>query len=117
MGVRKLGKAGHTPSLSASFLHFGVSSTTWVLLGAMGVAISTQFQLSGTAKGLMVGVPLVAGSLFRILLGPLADRYGPKPVGIVSMIFTLVPLTWGWLAGNSFPQVPAIGLPLGVAGA
>src|SRR5438067_1078781 len=112
MQIRNLGKAGHAPSLLASFLHFGVSSMIWVFLGALGVAISTQFHLSPTEKGIMVGVPLVAGSAFRILLGALADRWGPKVIGIGSMVFTAVPLLWGWLAGDSFGQVLAIGLLL-----
>ncbi|GAA3318587.1 hypothetical protein GCM10020331_021990 [Ectobacillus funiculus] len=33
------------------------------------------------------------------------------------MIVTMVPLLWGWLAGNSLNELLAIGILLGVAGA
>ena len=117
MRVRDLRRAGHLPSLLAALGHFEVSFMVWVLLGAVGVTVAEQFGLSPTAKGVMVGLPLVAGSAFRVLVGALADRFGPKRVGMVSMLVVLLPLGWGWLGANRFGEVLAIGLLLGVAGA
>src|SRR5688572_28575492 len=36
-------KAGHTPTLAASFLYFDLSFMVWVLLGPLGVAIAKDF--------------------------------------------------------------------------
>ncbi len=47
----------------------------------------------------------------------MADRYGPKKTGIVGMCVTIIPLTWGWLFGNSVSELLLIGILLGVAGA
>jgi len=90
---------------------------TWVLVGALGVFIAQDFGLTATQKGLLVAVPLLGGSLFRIGIGILSDRYGPRRIGVASMLLAAVPLVWAWLAGESFSQMIGVGLLLGVAGA
>lgn len=105
------------PSLVASLIHFDVSFMIWVLLGALGAYVASDLGLSAVQKGLMVAVPPLGGSVFRLVLGSLADRVGTKRTGMVSMALVLVPLAWGGLAGGTFGQVLGIGLLLGVAGA
>ncbi|MBI1955330.1 MAG: NarK/NasA family nitrate transporter [Acidobacteria bacterium] len=89
----------------------------WVLVGALGIFIAGDLGLSPAQKGLMVAGPAFGGALFRILLGFLADRYGPKKVGMVSLAAVLIPLTWGWLGGNTFHELLGVGMLLGIAGA
>ncbi len=110
-------RSGHWPSLLAAWLHFEVSFMTWVLVGALGVFIAQDFGLTATQKGVLVAVPLLGGSLFRIGVGVLSDRYGPRWIGVASMLLTTVPLVWAWQAGESFSQMIGVGLLLGVAGA
>lgn len=110
-------RSGHWPSLLAAWLHFEVSFMTWVLVGALGVFIAQDFGLTATQKGLLVAVPLLGGSLFRVGIGILSDRYGPRRIGVASMLLAAVPLVWAWLAGESFSQMIGVGLLLGVAGA
>lgn len=109
--------SGHTPSLVASLIHFDVSFMIWVLLGALGAYVADDLGLSPAQKGLMVAVPPLGGSVFRLILGSLADRVGTKRTGLVSMGLVTIPLAWGWLAGGTYGQVLGIGLLLGVAGA
>jgi MFS transporter, NNP family, nitrate/nitrite transporter len=110
-------RAGHTPSLAAALIHFDVSFMAWVMLGALGAYVGEDLGLSATQKGLMVATPLLAAAFFRVLLGVLGDRFGPKRVGTVSMAVVLVPLAIGALAAGSYAQVLGMGLLLGVAGA
>jgi len=117
MSAREFRSAGHTPSLVAALLHFDVSFMVWVLLGALGAYISKDLGLTPFQKGLMVAVPPLGGAAFRLILGSIADRAGMKRTGVVSMGLTLVPLCWGWLAGDTYAQVLGIGLLLGIAGA
>ena len=98
-------------------MHFDVSFMVWVLLGALGAYVASDLHLSATQKGLMVAVPPLGGSAFRLLLGTLADRVGVRRTGLVTMGLTLVPLTWGWLGGGTYHQVLGIGMLLGIAGA
>ncbi|MBB6446581.1 nitrate/nitrite transporter [Bacillus benzoevorans] len=115
--ITNLRQSGHAPSLLASFLYFDVSFMIWVLLGALGVFITEDFQLSPAEKGLVVAIPILAGSFFRIIMGVLTDRIGPRPTAIGGMLVTMVPLVWGWLFGNQLSELFFIGILLGVAGA
>ncbi|HLG01454.1 MAG TPA: MFS transporter, partial [Acidimicrobiia bacterium] len=117
MTIRGFRHAGHTPSLIAGLVHFDVSFMVWVLLGALGAYVAEDLGLTAAQKGLMVAVPPLGGAMFRLIIGPLADRAGPKRTGLVTMALAAVPLTWASLAGTTFPEVLGIGLLLGVAGA
>ncbi|MEA2448698.1 MAG: transporter, family, nitrate/nitrite transporter [Thermoleophilaceae bacterium] len=117
MQVRELRKAGHLPSLVAALVHFDVSFMAWVMLGALGAFIGEDLGLSASQKGVMVAVPLLSAAFFRIVLGVLGDRFGPKRVGTVSMAVVLAPLAVGWLVADSLGTVLCVGLLLGVAGA
>jgi NNP family nitrate/nitrite transporter-like MFS transporter len=108
---------GHTPTLIASFLHFDLSFMLWVLLGALGIFIAQDLRLGPAEKGLMVAIPILSGSLLRVPMGLLSDRYGGKRVGIAMLAFLFVPLLLGWQLGGGLPALLAIGLMLGTAGA
>ncbi len=117
MKLANLRKSGHAPSLFASFLYFDVSFMIWVILGALGVYITKDFGLSPSQKGLIVAIPILGGSFFRLVLGVLTDRIGPKKTSIIGMVVTMVPLLWGWLFGTTLTEIYFIGILLGVAGA
>ncbi|MDQ0245563.1 NNP family nitrate/nitrite transporter-like MFS transporter [Bacillus fengqiuensis] len=117
MKLADLKKSGHAPSLFASFLYFDVSFMIWVLLGALGVYITKDFGLSPAEKGLIVAVPILGGSFFRLVLGVLTDRIGPRKTAMGGMIVTMVPLAWGWLFGQTLTELYFIAILLGVAGA
>ena len=65
----------------------------------------------------MVAVPLLSAAFFRVALGLLGDRYGPKRVGLLSMGVVVVALLGGWLGANSYGALLGVGVLLGVAGA
>ncbi|MGJ7912677.1 nitrate/nitrite transporter [Neobacillus sp. LXY-1] len=110
-------KSGHAPSLLASFLYFDVSFMIWVLLGALGVYITKDFNLSPSQKGFIVAVPILSGSIFRLILGYLTDRIGPRKTAIGGMVVTTAPLVWALLFGHSLTELYLIGILLGVSGA
>lgn len=117
MKIVDLRKSGHAPSLLASFLYFDVSFMIWVMLGALGVYITKDFGLSPSQKGFIVAVPILSGSFFRLILGVLTDRIGPRKTAISGMMVTTAPLLWGWLFGQTLTELYIIGILLGVAGA
>lgn len=47
----------------------------WVMLGALGVYITNDFGLSASQLGLIVAIPILTGSVFRIVMGVLTDRF------------------------------------------
>lgn len=117
MRIKNFLRSGHPPTLFSAFLYFDISFMVWVMLGALGVFISEEFGLSAVQKGLMVALPLLGGSLLRIVLGILTDRFGGKKTGLAGQIATMIPLILGWKFANSMAQIYTIGLLLGVAGA
>jgi MFS transporter, NNP family, nitrate/nitrite transporter len=110
-------QAGHWPSLVGSFLYFDLSFMAWMMLGAVSAFISEDFSLSATEKGVLVSLPILGGSLFRILFGLLTDRIGPRKTAIIGMLFTLLPLFLLWVSGRTLPELYAYGFLLGIAGA
>lgn len=117
MRLKEFGKVGHLPTLLSSFLYFDVSFMIWVILGATGTFIVEDLGLTPAQKGMMVGIPVLGGAILRIPMGLLADRFGGKKIGVIGMLLTMIPLLWGWLLADSLPQIYALGLLLGVAGA
>jgi NNP family nitrate/nitrite transporter-like MFS transporter len=87
------------------------------MLGALGVFIANDFGLSPSQKGMIVAIPILAGSFFRLVVGVLTDRIGPKKTAIGGMLVTMLPLLWAWLFGHTLPEIYFIGILLGVAGA
>jgi len=111
-------KAGHTPTLLASFLYFDLSFMVWVLLGPLGVAIAKDFGLTPAEKGFMVAVPVLSGAILRLGAGLLVDHIGPKRTGIIGQLIVMAGLLLAWFLGvSSYDQVLALGVVLGVAGA
>jgi NNP family nitrate/nitrite transporter-like MFS transporter len=110
-------EAGHLPTLIGSFFYFDTSFMIWVMLGALGNYIAGSFHLAPAQKGLMTAVPLLAGSVLRLVLGPLADSIGGRKTGLIGMGLTIIPLVGGWIWADSIDKIFAVGLLLGVAGA
>lgn len=110
-------RRGHLPTLIACFLHFDLSFMLWVLIGALGILIAEDFRLSPSEKGLLVALPILSGSLLRVPIGMIGDRFGMRRTGIAMLAFLFIPLPIGWLVANSWPVLAAAGLMLGTAGA
>ncbi len=101
----------------ASFLHFDLCFTLWVLLGSLSIFITKDLHLNAAQQGLMVAIPTLSGSLMRIVVGLLSDRFSGKRVGVAMLLFLFLPLLLGWLLPVNFAGMIGIGLLLGVAGA
>lgn len=104
-------------TLFSSFLYFDISFAVWVLFGALANFIAAEFRLEPWQKGDLVAVPILAGSLFRILLGWAETRFGGKKTALTGLGLTALPLLWSWIGASHFWELPAIGILLGVAGA
>jgi NNP family nitrate/nitrite transporter-like MFS transporter len=117
MDFRGFAKAGHWPSLLSAFLYFDTSFMVWVLLGALANSIVPDFELNDAERGLMLAIPLLGGSILRLVLGLMTDHIGARQTGIIGLVLTLLPLLMGWIWADSFPKILLVGLLLGVAGA
>lgn len=116
MHIQTVKRSGSPATVLASFLHFDLCFTIWVILGALGVYITKDLGLNNAEKGLMVAIPTLSGSIMRVIVGMLSDRYGGKIVGTFMLGFLFIPLLVGWLVPVNFPLILVIGLMIGVAG-
>lgn len=117
MKLRDFRRVGHWPTLLSAFLYFDISFMVWVLLGALGNSIAQDLNLDDAEKGLIVAVPLLGGSMLRLVLGLLTDRIGARRTGLLGLSLTVVPLVLAWRWADSVPALLVVGLMLGVAGA
>ncbi|MES2091997.1 MAG: MFS transporter [Pseudomonadota bacterium] len=110
-------KSGHAPTLFASFLYFAFSCCIWVLNGAMAPFISETYHLTPAQKGLMLSIPIFAGALMRFPLGILAQYVGRKNATLVEMGLIAVAMLFGYFMVETFNDLLAMGVLLGIAGA
>ena len=110
-------KTGHWPTLFASFLYFDFCFAIWVLNGAMAPFISETFKLDAAQKGFMISVPILAGALMRFPLGVLSQYIGRKNAAMVEMTLIVAALAYGYFFVNTYSEVLAMGVLLGIAGA
>lgn len=118
---RAVGPIDSAPSgawlaLGLATLAFAVCFAVWGLLSPLAPLFREQYALSGIQVGLLVAVPVVLGSVARIPLGLLTDRYGGRIVFAALLLFLLIPLG---LAGmtSTFSTLIAVAFLLGIAGA
>lgn len=110
-------REGHLPTLIACFAHFDVCFMLWVLVGALGGSIFDGTRVDAGLKGLMVGLPILMGSVLRVPLGLVSDRLGGRRVGLALLLFLYLPLTLAWLIPPTLVTLAGTGLMLGTAGA
>jgi MFS transporter, NNP family, nitrate/nitrite transporter len=117
-------RTGSLLALVLATIGFALCFAVWGLISPLAPTFARQYGLNGTQTGLLVAVPVILGSLARIPMGILTDRYGARAVFSALLLFLMLPtvgagfadsflllLFWGfWLgfAGSSF----AVGVPL-----
>ena len=109
--------SGHAPTPGAAFFYFMCSCAIWVINGVMAPFIGETFQLTPAQKGLMLSVPIFAGALMRFPLGVLAQYIGRKNATLVEMGGIALAMAYGYFMVESFNDLLAMGVLLGIAGA
>jgi len=94
---------------------FGISFAVWGLLGALAPVLKDELGLSQTQVALMVSIPVLLGSMGRLVMGVLADRFGGRRVMAAILMASVVPAA-GIALSQSYPVILAWGFVLGLAG-
>ncbi|MGL6205203.1 MAG: MFS transporter, partial [Giesbergeria sp.] len=116
-GFRTFLKSGHSPTLLAAFIYFTYCCGVWVSNGAMAPFIKESLGLTPAQVGLMLSIPIFAGALMRFPLGVLAQYIGRKNATLVEMTGIAVALMYGYFVVETFNDLLAMGVLLGIAGA
>jgi MFS transporter, NNP family, nitrate/nitrite transporter len=103
--------------LGMATLGFAVNFWAWALLSPLGSHFKTVLALSSFNQALLVAVPVVVGSLGRIPIGALTDRYGGRVMFPLVSFTTVVPVLFLGLFGyRSLAALLVGGFFLGIAG-
>jgi MFS transporter, NNP family, nitrate/nitrite transporter len=101
--------------LAMNTLAFTVNFAVWTMFSVIGIKIKGELGLNETEFGLLVATPILTGSLVRLPLGLLTDRYGGRIVYFIQMILVAIS-TYGLAFADQYWQYLAIGLCVGLAG-
>lgn len=87
--------------LALATLGFAINFWAWALLSPLGSRFKDTLLLSSFEQSLLVAVPVVVGSLGRIPVGALTDRFGGRVMFPLISAATVVPVLFLGLAGHS----------------
>ena len=90
--------------LSASTAAFTVCFAVWTIFSIIGISIRQELGLNETQFGLLVGTPILTGSLIRVVLGIWTDRYGGRVVFTANMLAAAV-ATFLLSYAHTYPQM------------
>ena len=116
-GLSKVETAsGALTGLVLATLAFTLCFAVWGLVSPLAPFFRGLYHLSGTEVGALVATPVLLGSVARIPLGMLTDRYGGRLVFTALMLVVTLPAA---LIGfsNSYAALLAGAFFLGLAGA
>ena len=110
--------ASPTRALVLATISFALSFAAWGLVGGLASVFTGLYRLTASETALLVAVPVLLGSLARLPMGMLTDRFGGRLVFTAFLAFSslaafVVPLTGSYgsllvaafligMAGSSF---------------
>jgi len=107
--------AGAWKALFLVTLGFGVNFWAWALLSPLG-PVYVERGLAADAS-LIVAIPVLVGSLGRILVGALADRHGGHLMFPLVSLLTVIPVLFlGFVGQYTYSTLLLGGFFLGIAG-
>ena len=113
--VNSVDRSDQRSALWMSTVSFTVCFAVWTLFAIIGVRIRQELHLNATEFGLLVGTPILTGSLIRIVLGIWTDRYGGRLVFTVDMLAAAL-ATFLLSYAHTYPQMLVAALGVGIAG-
>ena len=103
-------------ALWMSTIAFTVCFAVWMMFAVIGIPIKKELALNETQFGLLAATPVLTGSLMRLPVSILTDKYGGKPVFGALMLLAAVP-TWLLSTAQGYDDFWWLSLGFGLSGA
>jgi NNP family nitrate/nitrite transporter-like MFS transporter len=103
-------------NLALGTLGFTLCFSAWGLIAPLAKKFEDNLDLSSTRTAVLIAIPVVLGSLMRIPLGALTDRFGGRKVFAATLAFSALPAVLLGYA-HSYWALVGVGFLLGVSGA
>lgn len=101
--------------LALGTISFAACFAAWGLMSAFAPHFREAWRLNATQSALLVAVPVILGSLARIPVGLLSDRFGARRVLAALILLSALPAALIPFA-DSYRQLLALAFLLGLAG-
>jgi NNP family nitrate/nitrite transporter-like MFS transporter len=101
--------------LGMSTFAFTICFMIWMMFAVLGVPVKELLQLNETQFGLLAATPVLTGSLVRLPLGMLTDKFGGRIVFFLLMMVCVLPIYMISMA-TEFWHFLVLGLFVGLAG-
>jgi nitrite extrusion protein len=101
--------------LFSSTLSFTVCFMIWMMLAVVGIKVQEEMGFNQTQYGILIALPVLSGSLIRVPLGILTDKFGGRIV-LFALMAISVPAIFLMSYANQYWHFLAIGLLMGLAG-
>lgn len=111
--MRRTGEPGW--NLALGTVAFGLCFTAWSLIAPFAKTFKADLGLNYTEALLLTAVPVILGSLMRLPMGALTDRYGGRRIFAGLLAFSALPVVLFGYA-DSYWSLIAVGFALGIAG-
>ncbi len=98
-----------------STIAFTASFAVWTIFSIIGVQIQRDLGLNETQFGLLIGTPILTGSLIRLVLGVWTDQFGGRIVYPLVMLAAAA-ATFLLAYAETYPQFLIAALGVGIAG-
>jgi len=102
-------------ALWTSTIAFTVCFAVWTIFSIIGIRIKQELGLSETGFGVLVAMPILTGSLVRLILGVWTERYGGRLVYTVTMLAAAL-ATFLLSYAKTYPEMLVAALGVGLAG-
>lgn len=113
--LTKVTRAERAQALTLSTVAFTVCFAVWTIFAIIGVQIKADLGLNDTQFGLLVGTPILTGSLSRLLLGIWTDQHGGRIVYVAVMVAAAI-ATLLLTQAETYPMFLLAALGVGIAG-
>lgn len=124
IGIERLKGEGSPSTLFAAFLYFDFSFMVWTILAPLATEITDSlanygFLMTGSEIATLLSVPILVGSLLRVLLGFFVGRIGAKKTALGAQSIVILTLFYVTSFGEhiSYEELLFVGVGLGFAGA
>ena len=106
---------GATSALWVSTFAFTACFAVWTIFSIIGVQIKADLNLTEAQFGLLVGTPILTGSLSRIFLGVWTGQFGGRIVNLIVMVLAAA-ATFLLSYAETYAQFLVAALGVGLAG-
>jgi NNP family nitrate/nitrite transporter-like MFS transporter len=103
-------------NLVVATIGFALTFWAWNLIAPLATVLGVKLSLSSFQQSLMVAVPVLVGSIGRVPVGALTDRFGAKTMFPLVTVLTIVPVLLLIVVKDSYAGLVVVGFFLGLGG-